>query len=113
MPFSVTDEQRQLRSAVALIAKHSTYGKACRLRCVHANPGSRDEVDRHAAQRRSTGRRFGGTHVHSAYPIAAVITRWDEAQHTFIELDMVLVAALGHLTPQYRCPSGGGTCGGV
>jgi hypothetical protein len=50
-----------------------------------------------------------GTQIHSAYPVTAVVTEWDEAQHTFLEVYLVLVADFGHRTPDQRGPPSGRT----
>src|SRR6202034_378776 len=67
-------------------------------------PSSGDEVDGYPAERRTASMYVRGTQIHSAYPVTAVVTGWNEAQHTFLEVYVVLVADCGHRTQDQRRP---------
>ena len=75
----------------------------------HASSG--DEVDGYPAERRTASMCIRGTQIHRAYPVTAVVTGWDEAQHAFVEVYLVLVADFGHRTPDQRGPPLGRTGG--
>src|ERR1700744_4199283 len=68
----------------------------------HASSGN--EVDGYPTQRGAASTRIRGTQIESAYPGTAVVTERHEAQHTFLEVYVVLVADRGHRTPDQRRP---------
>ena len=51
------------------------------------------------------GRASVGTHIHSAYPVTTIVTERDEAQHTFLEVYVVLIADCASPHPQPTLPT--------